>query len=113
MAMTEIVNAAMIVIGDEILSGRTKDKNIGFIADYLTNIGVDLEEVRIVSDRQDAIVEAVNNVQSTVEDHKDRSHAEHTETRETLATIKQQLKEGDRRIGRISEKIDKHIEGHA
>jgi len=43
----------------EILSGRTKDKNIGFIADTLTDIGIDLEEVRIVSDKEEAIVEAI------------------------------------------------------
>ena len=42
----EVVTAAILVIGDEILSGRTKDKNIGYIAEYLTNIGVDLREVR-------------------------------------------------------------------
>jgi molybdenum cofactor synthesis domain-containing protein len=52
-------NAAMLVIGDEILSGRTKDKNIGFVAETLTDIGVDLLEVRIVADVQEAIVEAV------------------------------------------------------
>ncbi|HWT31243.1 MAG TPA: molybdopterin-binding protein [Propylenella sp.] len=51
--------AAMLVIGDEILSGRTKDKNIGFVADTLTDIGIDLEEVRIVADREAAIMEAV------------------------------------------------------
>ena len=51
--------AAVLIIGDEILSGRTKDKNIGFIADTLTDIGIDLEEVRIVADREEAIVEAV------------------------------------------------------
>ncbi|HEX5867834.1 MAG TPA: molybdopterin-binding protein, partial [Beijerinckiaceae bacterium] len=50
------VTAALIVIGDEILSGRTKDKNIGFVADTLTDIGIDLEEVRIVADREAAIV---------------------------------------------------------
>ena len=44
------VTAAVLVIGDEILSGRTKDKNIGTIADMLTEIGVDLREVRIVPD---------------------------------------------------------------
>ena len=55
-----IVTAAVLVIGDEILSGRTKDKNIGYIADYLTAIGIDLKEVRVVSDDEAAIVEAVN-----------------------------------------------------
>ena len=48
--MSEIVTAGILVIGDEILSGRTKDKNIGFIAEYLTNIGIDLKEVRVVAD---------------------------------------------------------------
>ncbi len=54
------VTAAILVIGDEILSGRTKDKNIGYIAEYLTTIGVDLKEVRVVADEEDAIVAAVN-----------------------------------------------------
>ncbi|MHB2264829.1 competence/damage-inducible protein A [Aliihoeflea sp. PC F10.4] len=58
--MSEIVTAAMIVIGDEILSGRTKDRNIGHLADVLTAIGIDLREVRIVADDEDAIIEAVN-----------------------------------------------------
>jgi molybdenum cofactor synthesis domain-containing protein len=58
--MTEIVTAGILVIGVEILSGRTKDKNIGFIAEYLTNIGIDLKEVRVVSDDEDAIIEALN-----------------------------------------------------
>jgi molybdenum cofactor synthesis domain-containing protein len=58
--MTELVTAAMIVIGDEILSGRTKDKNIGHLADVLTAVGIDLKEVRIVSDEEDDIVAAVN-----------------------------------------------------
>jgi molybdenum cofactor synthesis domain-containing protein len=55
-----IVTAAVLVIGDEILSGRTKDKNIGYIAEYLTGIGIDLKEVRIVPDEEAAIVKAVN-----------------------------------------------------
>ncbi|WP_430914098.1 competence/damage-inducible protein A [Methylobacterium sp. sgz302541] len=54
------VTAAVLVIGDEILSGRTKDKNIGTIADYLTAIAIDLREVRVVPDEADAIVDAVN-----------------------------------------------------
>ena len=48
-----IVTAALLVIGDEILSGRTKDKNIGYIAEYLTSIGIDLREVRVVPDVED------------------------------------------------------------
>ena len=47
-----VVSAALIVIGDEILSGRTKDKNIGHIADHLTAIGIQLKEVRIVRRRR-------------------------------------------------------------
>jgi molybdenum cofactor synthesis domain-containing protein len=58
--MAASVNAALLVIGDEILSGRTKDKNIGYIAEYLTNIGIDLKEVRVVPDEEDEIVSAIN-----------------------------------------------------
>src|SRR5437870_1858404 len=58
--MSDIVTAGILVIGDEILSGRTKDKNIGFIAEYLTNIGIDLKEVRIVADDETDIVDALN-----------------------------------------------------
>src|SRR3977135_4501899 len=58
--MSDIVTAGILVIGDEILSGRTKDKNIGFIAEYLTNIGIDLKEVRVVADEEPEIVEALN-----------------------------------------------------
>ncbi|HWM48026.1 MAG TPA: molybdopterin-binding protein [Xanthobacteraceae bacterium] len=57
---TEVVTAALLVIGDEILSGRTKDKNIGFTAEYLTAIGIDLREVRVVPDVEDEIVAALN-----------------------------------------------------
>lgn len=58
--MADIMTAAMIVIGDEILSGRTKDRNIGHLADMMTAIGIDLKEVRIVADEEDEIVAAVN-----------------------------------------------------
>lgn len=58
--MTDIVTAGILVIGDEILSGRTKDKNIGFIAEYLTNIGIDLKEVRVVADDEGDIVAALD-----------------------------------------------------
>ena len=54
------VTAAILVIGDEILSGRTKDRNIGYIAEHLARIGVDLREARVVPDIEDEIVAAVN-----------------------------------------------------
>jgi molybdenum cofactor synthesis domain-containing protein len=52
--------AAVLLIGDEILSGRTKDKNLGFIADYLSALGIDLKEARVVSDQEEEIANAVN-----------------------------------------------------
>ena len=57
---SDIVTAAVLVIGDEILSGRTKDKNIGWIADHCTAIGIQLREVRIVQDVEEDVVAAVN-----------------------------------------------------
>jgi molybdenum cofactor synthesis domain-containing protein len=59
-SMTDTVTAAMLVIGDEILSGRTKDRNIGHLADIMTAIGIDLKEVRIVADEENDIADAVN-----------------------------------------------------
>src|ERR1044072_2006277 len=58
--MSAIVTAAILVIGDEILSGRTKDKNIGYIAEYLTNVGIDLKEVRVVPDEEEEIVASLS-----------------------------------------------------
>lgn len=54
------VTAGLVVIGDEVLSGRTKDRNIGHIAERLTAEGIDLKEVRIVADVEADIVAAVN-----------------------------------------------------
>lgn len=58
--MTAIVTAGLLIIGDEILSGRTKDRNIGYIAEYLTRIGIDLKEVRVVGDEGAAIIAALD-----------------------------------------------------
>src|ERR1041384_582003 len=60
MTVAPVVTAAILVIGDEILSGRTKDKNIGYIAEYLTAIGIDLKEVRVVPDEEGEIVAGLN-----------------------------------------------------
>jgi molybdenum cofactor synthesis domain-containing protein len=62
--MTKAPTAAVLLIGDEVLSGRTKDKNLGFIADYLTALGIDLKEARVVSDDEADIVAAVNALRS-------------------------------------------------
>ena len=59
-AKPSTITAAILVIGDEILSGRTKDKNIGYIAEYLTNIGIDVKEVRVVPDEEPEIVAALD-----------------------------------------------------
>ena len=59
-AKSDVITAAILVIGDEILSGRTKDKNIGYIAEYLTNIGIDVKEVRVVPDDEPEIVGALD-----------------------------------------------------
>lgn len=60
MTESRIYTAALIVIGDEILSGRTQDKNISQIALWLNIQGIRLKEVRVVGDVQEEIVEAVN-----------------------------------------------------
>ncbi|MEW7006731.1 competence/damage-inducible protein A [Lentilitoribacter sp. EG35] len=58
------ISASALAIGDELLSGRTRDKNIGHLAVTLTSIGVTLREVRIVQDDERAIVEALNDLRS-------------------------------------------------
>nr|WP_312448443.1 competence/damage-inducible protein A [Brevundimonas naejangsanensis] len=52
--------AAVLIIGDEILSGRTRDSNMNTLARFLAPLGVDLMEARVVGDRQDQIVAALN-----------------------------------------------------
>jgi molybdenum cofactor synthesis domain-containing protein len=59
-AMSDAPTAAVLLIGNEVLSGRTKDKNLGFIADYLAALGIDLMEARVVADDEGDIVAAVN-----------------------------------------------------
>jgi molybdenum cofactor synthesis domain-containing protein len=60
MSDMQSVTAGLVVIGDEILSGRTKDVNIGATAEFCTDLGIELREVRVVSDETDDIVAAVN-----------------------------------------------------
>jgi molybdenum cofactor synthesis domain-containing protein len=58
----ESVTAAVLVIGDEILSGRTRDQNIPYIADYLSKTSIDLCEARVVRDVAAEIAAAVNDL---------------------------------------------------
>ncbi len=59
--------AAILIIGDEILSGRTRDANMHFLAGELTRIGIDLTEARFVADRHQAIVSALNDLRACVD----------------------------------------------
>ena len=63
-AAERIWTAALVVIGDEILSGRTQDKNVAQIALWLNMQGIRLAEVRVVADDEGAIVEAVNTLRA-------------------------------------------------
>ena len=54
------VNAAIIVIGNEILSGRTQDQNVSFLAKWLNELGVRVEEVRIIEDKEKDIINCIN-----------------------------------------------------
>ena len=57
--------AAIIVIGDEILSGRTKDKNIGWLAENLSAQGIQLVEARVIADHRQAIIDTVQILSAT------------------------------------------------
>lgn len=64
MASQRRVTAAVMIIGDEILSGRTQDTNLSAIAKYIGAHGVDLAEARVVPDDEDEIVEALNHLRA-------------------------------------------------
>lgn len=56
----KVITAALVIIGDEILSGRTKDENLNFLAINLAEIGINLREVRVVADIEEEIIDAIN-----------------------------------------------------
>ena len=57
------VNAAILVIGNEILSGRTQDKNVAFISNWLNkNCGISVKEVRIIQDLENEIIKNIKNL---------------------------------------------------
>jgi len=58
----EKINAAIVVIGNEILSGRTQDVNVATISNWLNELGVKLDEVRIIPDVENTIIKTINEV---------------------------------------------------
>ena len=64
MSQSEALTAAILVIGDEILSGRTQDTNSHTIARFLLPFGIDLKEIRVVGDVEEEIVKALNALRS-------------------------------------------------
>ncbi|MDG2416705.1 MAG: molybdopterin-binding protein [Pelagibacterales bacterium] len=54
------MKASLIIIGNEILSGRTQDKNLSYLATWLNEIGIQLSEVRVIRDEEDEIMDTVN-----------------------------------------------------
>ena len=59
------MKASLIIIGNEILSGRTQDKNLSYLANWLNEIGIQLAEVRVIRDEEEIVVETVNHLRST------------------------------------------------
>ena len=55
-----MIRASLVIIGDEILSGRTEDTNLAYLAKWLGNLGIHLSEVRVVLDDEKDIIESVN-----------------------------------------------------
>ena len=64
MAKGERVTAAVLIIGDEILSGRTQDTNLNSIARYLSTFGVDLAEARVIGDVKEEIITTLNTLRN-------------------------------------------------
>lgn len=60
----KLVTACVLLIGDEVLSGRTRDANLGYIAKHLNQIGVQVREARVIPDIEDVIVATVNEVRA-------------------------------------------------
>ena len=54
-----LLTAGILIIGDEILSGRTQDTNANFIAKHLTSSGIKLEEIKVIQDKKNIIIDSV------------------------------------------------------
>ena len=61
------VSAAIVIIGNEILSGRTQDVNISFLAKWLNDLGVNVGEVRIIEDKEESIINCIKEIKNNFE----------------------------------------------
>ena len=64
MSETKVWTACLLIIGDEILSGRTQDANLSYLAKWLNSYGIRLSEARVIADDEDAIVIGLNSVRA-------------------------------------------------
>lgn len=62
--MSKQEQAALVIIGDEVLSGKTKDANLSFIATELNNLGIMMSEARVIPDSEEVIIETINQLRS-------------------------------------------------
>ena len=60
----EKISAAIIIIGNEILSGRTQDVNVSFLSKWLNNLGISVGEVRIIEDREESIINCIQEIKN-------------------------------------------------
>ena len=65
MTLETTPTAGVILIGNELLSGRTQDKNLSYLANWLNEIGIQLSEVRVIRDEEEIIIETVNYLKKT------------------------------------------------
>lgn len=65
--MVDTVNAAMIIIGNEVLSGRTHDKNLPYLAERLNDAGIKMVEVRVIPDISETIIETVRTLSARMD----------------------------------------------
>ena len=61
----EKVNAIIVIIGNEILSGRTQDVNVSFLTKWLNNLGVSVGEVRIIEDKEESIINCIKDIKNS------------------------------------------------
>ena len=58
------INAAIVIIGNEILSGRTQDVNVSFLAKWLNDLGISVGEVRIIEDKEETIINCIKEIKN-------------------------------------------------